>query len=83
VSVENVTSIRLLLVTLFPPNGVQSVHILERQPDGGWGYYTLMRTRANSSFLTGSFSSSYVNRAVAFYRHIAGIPEDAEPAGAR
>ena len=83
VSVENVTSIRLLLVTLFPPNGVQSVHILERQPDGGWGYYTLMRTRANSSFLTGSFASSYVNRAVAFYRHIAGIPEDAEPAAAR
>src|ERR1051326_5383847 len=78
VSVENVTSIRLLLVTLFPPNGVQSVHILERQPDGGWGYYTLMRTRASSSFLTGSFASSYVNRAIAFYRHIAGIPEDAE-----
>ena len=83
VSVENVTSIRLLPVTLFPPNGVQSVHILERQPDGGWGYYTLMRTRANSSFLTGSFASSYVNRSVAFYRHIAGIPGDAEPAAAR
>jgi len=83
VSVENVTGIRLLLVTLFPPNGVQTVHILERQPDGSWGYYTLMRTRANSSFLTGTFASSYVNRAIAFYRHIAGIPGNAEPAAAR
>lgn len=80
VAVENVTSIRLLLITLFPPGSVQWVHFLERQADGGWGYYSLMRTRASSSFLTGGFASSYVNRAAAFYRHIAGIPDEGEPA---
>ncbi len=83
VRLENVTSIRLLLITLFPPESVQTVDFLERQPDGSWGYYSLLRTRASSSFLTGGFTSSYVNRAVAFYRHVAGIPEDAEPATAR
>lgn len=79
VAIENVTSIRLLLLTLFPPESVQTVDFLERQSDGSWGYYSLLRTRASSSFLTGGFQSSYVNRAVAFYRHIAGIQEDAAP----
>ena len=83
IAVENVTSIRLLLFTLFPPGSVQSLHFLERQPDGGWGYYSLTRTRANSSFLTGGFASSYVNRAAAFYRHIAGLPAEDMPAAAR
>ena len=83
IAVENVSSIRLLLFTLFPPGSIQSVHFLERQPDGGWAYYSLMRTRANSSFLTGGFASSYVNRAAAFYRHIAGLPAEDVPAAAR
>jgi hypothetical protein len=77
-----VTSIRLTLITLFPPGSAQMVHILERQLDGGWGYYNLSRTRASSSFLSAGFESSYVNRA-ALYRHIAGIPGDREPAAAR
>ena len=83
IAVENVSSIRLLLLTLFPPGSIQSLHFLERQPDGGWGYYGLMRTRADSSFLTGGFVSSYVNRAAAFYRHIAGLPTEDVPAAAR
>ena len=83
VSMENVSAIRLLLITLFPPGSVQTVHFLERQPDGSWGYYSLMRTRASSSLLTGGFLSSYVNRAAAFYRYIAQIPGDAAPAAAR
>ena len=57
--------------------------VLEWQPDGGWGYYSLMRTRADSSFLTGGYASSYVNRDAAFYRHIAGLPAEDVPAAAR
>lgn len=83
ITMENVDRIRLLLVTLFPPGSVQSIHILERQPDGGWAYYSLLRTRASSSLLTGGFASSYVNRAVAFYRHIAGMPGEGMPPSAR
>jgi len=79
---ENVTSIRLLLITLFPPGSIETIHILERQPDGSWGYYSLTRTRASSSLLTGGFTSSYVNRSVAFYRHIAGVAGDSEHASA-
>jgi hypothetical protein len=83
IAVDNVTGIRLLLFTLFPPGSIQTIHFLERQPDGGWAYYSLMRTRASSSFLTGGFTSSYVNRAAAFYRHIAGLPAEDVPAAAR
>ncbi len=83
ITIENVTSIRLLLITLFPPGSVQTTDFMERQRDGSWGYYSLVRTRASSSILTGTFLSSYVNRAVAFFRHIAGIPEETQPAMAR
>jgi hypothetical protein len=29
------------------------------------------------------YEASYINRAVAYYRHIAGIPTDQEPPAAR
>jgi uncharacterized protein DUF6675 len=83
IGIENVSSIRLLLITLFPPGSVQTMDFMERQRDGSWGYYSLVRTRASSSMLTGTYLSSYVNRAVAFFRHIAGIPEAAQPAMTR
>jgi hypothetical protein len=70
IAVENVASVRLMSITLFPPGSVQTVHILERQSDGGWGYYNLTRTRASSSLLSGGFAPSRVNRAVTFYRSL-------------
>jgi len=81
--VENVTSMRYFLVTLFPPGEMQSVYFLDRESDGVWRYYSMARTGRAASRLTTGHESSSINRAVAFYRSLAGIPPDQEPPAAR
>lgn len=82
VAMENVTGVRLLLVTLFPAGSLQTVYILERQSGDVWDYYSLGRTATSSSVFTAGFGASYANRAIAVYRHIAKLPEDAIPPAA-
>jgi hypothetical protein len=81
--VENVTSMHYFLVTLFPPGEMQSVYFLDRESDGVWRYYSMARTGRAASRLTTGHESSSINRAVAFYRSLAGIPTDQEPPAAR
>lgn len=82
VAVVNVSPVRLLLVTLFAPGDLQSTFFLERLPAAGtWGYYGLWGVRTNA--LTSGHEASSINRAVAMYRYLAGIPTDQEPPAAR
>jgi len=81
--VENVSSMRYLLVTLFPPGEMQSIYFLDRESDDVWRYYSTARTGRNASRLAAGHASSSINRAVAFYRSLAGIPTDQEPSAAR
>jgi hypothetical protein len=74
--VENASIMRYFLVTLFHPGEVQSVYFLDREADDVWRYYSIARTGRNASRLTAGHESSSVNRAVAFYRSLAGIPTD-------
>ena len=74
---------RYLLLTLFHPAEVQSIYFLDRESDGVWRYYALSRTGRNASRLAAGHEASSVNRAVAFYRYLAGIPTDQEPPAAR
>jgi hypothetical protein len=80
---ENTTAVKMVVLTLFGPGDVQSVICLDGRAPGVWNFYSLSRTRAGSSMLPGSHEASYINRAVAYYRHIAGIPTDQEPPAAR
>lgn len=80
---ENTTAVKMMMLTLFGPGDVQSVIFLDRRAPGVWNFYSLSRTRAGSSMLPGSHEASYINRAVAYYRHIAGLPTDQEPPAAR
>lgn len=82
-AIENVTSIRRLLVTIFPPGAMQTVYFLDRESDGVWRYYSLLRTERNANWLAAGHPSSSINRANAFYRWLAGIPTDQEPPAAR
>ena len=79
IEVENVTPIRALLMTLFHPGDLQFVYFLERQAPDIWGLYSLSRTGKGANSLSGGHEASYVSRAVAFYRLIAGIPSDQNP----
>ena len=83
IATENETPVRFLLVTLFAPGALQSVEFIARVSPGIWGVYLLTRTGEGTSVLAGSHDASYVNRAVALYRHLAGIPTDREPPAAR
>jgi hypothetical protein len=81
--VENVNRMTRYHVTLFHPGEVQTVYYLDRESDSVWRYYSLVRTGRNASFLATGHPSSSINRAVAFYRSLAGIPTDQEPPAAR
>jgi hypothetical protein len=81
--VENVSAVRYFFVTLFPAGELQSIYFLNREPDNTWRYYSIARTGRNTSRLAAGHESSWINRAVAFYRSLAGIPTDQEPPAAR
>jgi hypothetical protein len=81
--VENVSTMRYLFLTLFRPGEMQSIYFLDRESDNVWRYYSIARTGRNASRLATGHESSSINRAVAFYRSLAGIPGDQEPPAAR
>jgi hypothetical protein len=81
--VENVSIMRYLFVTLFRPGEMQSVYFLDRESESVWRYYSITRIGRNASRLAAGHASSSINRAVAFYRFLAGIPTDQEPPAAR
>jgi hypothetical protein len=81
--VENVSTMRYLFITLFHPGELQSIYFLDRESENVWRYYSIVRTGKNANGLIAGNESSAVNRAVAFYRHLVGIPTDQEPPAAR
>jgi hypothetical protein len=81
--VENVSTMRYFFVTLFHPGEMQSIYFLDRESDNVWRYYSIARTGRNASRLAAGHASSSINRAVAFYRSLVGIPTDQEPPAAR
>lgn len=81
IAVENITAVRFLLVPLFAPGDLRCTSYLERLSPEVWGYYGLWGIRAGAQ--TSRHEASSVNRALAFYRHLAGIPTDQEPPAMR
>jgi len=80
---ENISTLRYLLVPLFQPGEIQSIYFLQQESPGVWCYYNLTRMGKNASRLATGHDASSINRAVAFFRHWAGIPTDQEPPAAR
>ena len=81
--VENATTIRYLLIPLFGPGQVQSIYYLEQEGAGLWRYYGIARTSGEAGSLFAGHQASLINRAVALYRHLVGIPTDQEPPASR
>jgi hypothetical protein len=82
VETENVTAVGFWFVSLFEPGEVQATHFFERLAPGVWGYYGLTRTGTGPTLLGEGREASHINRAVALYRHLAGIPTDRDPPAA-
>jgi hypothetical protein len=83
IQIENVSTIHYFLVPLFRPGEVQSMYFLDRESQDVWRFYSIVRTGSNSNRLLTGNESSAINRAVAFYRHMVGIPTNQEPPAAR
>jgi hypothetical protein len=81
--IENVTTLRYLLVPILHPGETQSIYFLDRESDSVWRFYSMVRTGQNANRLIAGNEASAINRAVALYRHFAGIPTDQEPPAAR
>ena len=79
---ENVTPIRVALLTAFEPGALQSVTFLDKRGPDVWGYYQMIRAGEGASVVALGSDASYVNRLAALYRYTAGIPTDREPPAA-
>lgn len=76
---ENTGTIRYLLIPIFRPGDMQSITFLDRESKDVWRYYSITRTGRNASLFTAGYETSSINRSVAFYRYLAGVPTDKEP----
>ncbi len=81
IGVENVSSISVFIFTAFDPGDLRSTYVFTRLGPTIWGYYSLSGAREGAALL-GSHGSSYLNRAMAIYRHLAGLPGDQGPPAA-
>ena len=77
--VQNVTPVQIGFVTLFAAGEYTFLYFLEKESSRVWRYYSLFRAGTGPSLLANLHRKSYVNRAVAVYRYLAGIPTDREP----
>jgi hypothetical protein len=82
IEVDNVTTLRYLLVPVLHPGEIQSIYFLDRESDNVWRYYAMVRTGKSANRLIARNESSAVNRAAALYRHLVGLPTDQEPPAA-
>jgi len=82
-SVTNESPARLLLVPIFEVGEQESVTFLLHERDQIWRYYSLTRLGGGPDTGARDHASSLVNRAIAVYRHVAGIPTDLVPPAAQ
>jgi hypothetical protein len=78
----NVDAIRQWGITVYAPGGLHTLYFLKKQSPDVWDYYSITRVLPDT-FLAAGHDESFINRAVALYRHIVGLPTDAEPPSAR
>ena len=81
--VENASTLRYSFIPVLHPGEMQSIYFLDRESDNVWRYYSIMRTGRNANKRIAGNEPSSINRAVAFYRHLVGVPTDHEPPSSR
>jgi hypothetical protein len=79
VALRNHSSVGMGFMRLLDPGESEAVFFLQRAATGSWQLYALSRTRSLPGFLPFNVQQSALNRAAALYRHLAGLPTDAEP----
>ena len=83
VAVQNVSIVRFLLLTIFHPADLQTIYFLDRESQEVWRYYGVVRTGINANGVATGKAASAMNRALAYFRWLAGIQTDLEPPAAK
>ena len=78
-STENVTRIKVAIITAFGPGSLQTVAFVRRTVPGQWETYQITRVGADASSLVLDHRGSFVNRLEAVRRYLAGLPTDRQP----
>jgi len=81
VETSNVDAIKWWGITLYAADGLDTWYFLGERSPGVWDYYSITRVLP-ASFLAKGHEKSYINRAVALYRHYMRLPTDTEPPSA-
>jgi hypothetical protein len=81
VETSNVSAIKEWGVTIYAANGLDTWYFLNERSPGVWAYYSITRVIPASLFAEGH-EKSYINRAVALYRHYMVLRTDTEPPAA-
>jgi hypothetical protein len=76
---ENVTPIRAFGLTIFEPAALQSASYFDKRGHDQWRFYSIVRNTSGTSRLASGHEASYLNRFLAMFRYMAGIPTDTEP----
>jgi hypothetical protein len=79
VEIRNAEAVELVFVEIAKPGDLRTAHVLAREAEGVWRYDSITRVASAPTLLGGGNDSSWINRANALYRLIAGIPTDLEP----
>ena len=76
VETENVTPIKAMFTTPFPPGTLKTAYIAKRLDSHMWGLYVISAATDRASGLVSLAKSSYENRAKALFAHFAGVAID-------
>ncbi len=83
IEVDNVNPLRWSFVTFTGPGNLQTWYFLVHESGDVWRYYSFTRVLYASRLFSAIVPyESYVNRAVAMYRYIGGVPTDIDPPAA-
>ena len=75
IETANVSAVRALFVTLFPPGCLRATWFLDRRAPGVWSVYGISGTGESASLLAPHHEASYVNRAAALYGYLIGASQ--------
>jgi hypothetical protein len=81
VETSNVDPVKQWGFTLYATDGLDTLYFVDERSPGVWAYYSITRVLP-AGFLAFGHDKSYINRAVALYRHYMHLPTDAEPPSA-
>jgi hypothetical protein len=78
----NLSESHILWTKILAPDEFETIYFLDHESGDVWRYYSLTRFGAAARPLSDASLASVINRSVAIYRYLAGIPTDREPPAA-